>query len=162
MKSFIIKMSTVATIIVVAYSLWFLLTMLALKSWKPKHERNSTYGDMQKAKRLGVFVKELHYSVDSFKEPLDLKVFIEKGFRYGKYGDESDSTEIEPLATNYYPYSICFNRNPKEGIYIKMREDQEFKFESAQQYLERPVLYTTIIYEIFKSGKVVGELKVWQ
>ncbi|MGI8635339.1 MAG: hypothetical protein ACR2KZ_08040, partial [Segetibacter sp.] len=91
-----------------------------------------------------------------------LKVFIEKGFKYGEYADESDSTEIEPLTNNYYPYSICMNKNPKEGIYIQMRQDQEFKFESAKQYLERPVLYTTIVYEIVQSGTVVGELKVWE
>ncbi|MDQ6813251.1 MAG: hypothetical protein M3040_05920 [Bacteroidota bacterium] len=161
-KAFAIKMSTVAIIIVVGCTLWFSLPMFALKSWKPKHERNSTRGDMQKAKRLGVFVKELHYSVDGFKEPLNLKVFIEKGFKYGKYGDESDSTEIKPLTTSYYPYSICLNNNPKEDIYIRMREDQEFKFQSAKQYMERPVLYTTIVYEILQSGKVVGELKVWE
>ena len=153
--------SVFTTLIIIVFA-FFIAFQLSFTSWHTKPQRSSTQGDIVKAKRLGVFVKELHSSVSSFDKPLNLQVYIEKGFKYGEYGDDGyDREDIEPLTKSYYPYSICVNRNPAEGVYIRMREDQQFKFESAEQYLEQPILRDTVIFEIVQYGNVSGELKVW-
>lgn len=116
-----------------------------------------------KAQKLEVLVEPLSYKMDRYQDSLNLNVYIERGFRWGKWGEESYAPgEIEPLKNNSYPYSICFDNHPKKDLYIHLREDQQFKFESGRQYLERPVLRDSIIYELTRSGIVVGEMKVWE
>lgn len=116
----------------------------------------STKGDIVKSKKLGVFVKDLHYCVDSFTGPVNFTPYIEKAF---KYADEDDSTKIEVIQDRFGSYFIGFQ---KDAVGDGILETVNFHECAFMPCLKKPELKDTIIFNIKRFGYVVGKIRVWE
>jgi hypothetical protein len=137
------------------YPISFFLTVNFNNTATKYERRDYTNGDIIKAKELGVFVKSLHYKVDSFKGPVNFTPYIEKAFKYNK-----DSTKVQILEGDPYPYFIGFQRKAVKDAAVVMKKGQ-FEFSKGGPYLAKPVLNDTVIFEIKNSGIVLGKISVW-
>ena len=110
----------------------------------------------------GVFVKELHFKIDSFSGPsFQFEVFIEKAFTHG----HQSVNETILMADTKFPYSLSFNSRPRQEVGVFIRPNELNKFDSANAvwgFLKRPVLHDTVILEIRGEGLKYGLIKVWQ
>jgi hypothetical protein len=140
----------------VFYLIPFFITATFSKSRTSYERRDYTNGDILKAKKLGVFVKDLHYRIDSFNGPVSFTPYIEKAFEYSR-----DSTEVEFLKDEPYQYSIGFQRKAVKDAAVVLKKEQTFKSFQGLPYLEKPALNDTVIFEIKSSGVVLGKIKVW-
>src|SRR3569832_2084265 len=62
--------------------------------------------DIDESKKRGVFIKELHFRIDSFSGVIpNFRAYIERGFTYGRRSAE----ETVDLKNSNYPYQLCFN-----------------------------------------------------
>ncbi len=119
--------------------------------------RDFTYGDITNAKRLGLFVKDLHYKVDSFSEQINFHPYIEKGFKYG-----DDSTEIDSLKDTDYPYTVSFQRKAVKDAVVVINKEPTYQLRYGGQYLlKKPELEDTVYLQIKRSGVVLGLIKVF-
>jgi hypothetical protein len=116
----------------------------------------STKGDIGRSKKLGVFVKDLHYTVDSFTGPVNFYPYIEKAF---KYVDKDDSTKIEVVQDRSGSYFIGFQKN---AVADGLLETVNFHECAYMACLRKPELKDTIIFNIKRFGGVVGKIKVWE
>jgi hypothetical protein len=136
----------------------FLLPFFLVHSSPPEiKERDKfsfTKGDISKSKKLGVFVKELHYRVDSFTGPVTFTPYIEKAFKYL----DDDSTRIEVIRDKFGSYSVSFQ---KEAIGDGVLETVNYHECEYMPCLRKPELNDTIIFNIKRFGYVVGTIKVW-
>jgi hypothetical protein len=117
--------------------------------------------NMEDSKRRGVFVKELHFEVDSFQRDMKwFKPYLERGFKWGYIS--SDETVF--FVTDY-PYQIAFENNVKESIYPQYRDDQFVKFDSCnvnRGYFRYPHLKDTFILVLRGEGIKSGIVKIWE
>jgi hypothetical protein len=127
------------------------------KKWTYRNQSDS----MEDSKRRGVFIKELHFEVDSFTRNMGwFKPYLERGFRWGY-----NSTEETLFLVTDYPYQIAFQNNVKESIYPRFREDQLAKFDSSnvvRGYFKYPHLKDTMILVIYGEGINSGTIKIWE
>ncbi len=118
--------------------------------------------NIEDSKRRGVFVKELHFEIDSFTRNMEwFKPYLERGFKWGY----NSSDETVYLVTDY-PYQIAFENNVKESIYPQFRDDQLAKFDSSgdvnRGYFKLPHLKDTFILVIRGEGIRSGTIKIWE
>ncbi len=119
--------------------------------------RDFTNGDLIKAKKLGLFVKDLHFKVDSFKGIINFYPYIEKGFKYGE-----DSAEIKPLKDTDYRYTFSYQRKAVKDAVIVISKEPQYGLRYGERYLLKTTeLNDTIYLNIKRSGVVVGKVKVW-
>jgi len=127
------------------------------KKWK---YRVAT-ADIQESKERGVFIKELHFQVDSFSGKLEnFKPYIERGFKYGVHS----SKETIPLVGSDFPYQLCFSIRTSEKIGLLIQKDQLQKFDSSgaiRGYLRDPKLNDTVIVNIVGKDIHSGVIKIW-
>jgi hypothetical protein len=127
------------------------------KKWLYRKQSDS----IEDSKRRGVFVKELHFKVDSFQRNMDwFKPYLERGFRWG----HESSQETDLLITDY-PYQIAFENNVKESIYPHYREDQFVQFDSFnvnRGYFKAPHLKDTMVLVLGGEGIHSGTIKIWE
>ena len=92
--------------------------------------------DMNDSKKRGVFVKELHFELDSF--PADrfpgrlenFRVYIEKGFHFGH--ESEDETTL--LLNSNYPYQVSFDFKPPPNFGILIADGELKKFDSCNAH----------------------------
>ncbi|MBZ5858557.1 hypothetical protein [Flavihumibacter profundi] len=143
------------------FALGYISSFVGWYGYKKWRYRVST-SDIEESKKRGVFVKELHFQIDSFSGTLEnFKPYIEKGFKFGLHS----SKETIPLKNSNYPYQLRFNYRPSNEITILIREDELIKFDSANAswgYLKHPEITDTIILIIRGENVHSGNIKVWQ
>ena len=146
----------ITALILVRLMLPFFMPKPAPYEIPQREEISSTKGDILKAKKLRVFVKDLRYTVDSFTGPVNFSPYIEKAF---KYVDEDDSTKIEVSHDRFGSYFISFQENAVgDGIL----ETVNFHECAYMPCLRKPELKDTIIFNIRRYGYVVGKIRVWE
>lgn len=128
------------------------------KKWKYRVATS----DIDESKRRGVFVKELHFQIDSFSTTIEGFIpYIEKGFKYGRH-----SSEVTELLTNSnYPYQLSFNFRSSQKMGLMINEDQLMKFDSSGKvrgFLKQPFLKDTIVVQIIGEKIRSGIIKVWE
>ena len=118
--------------------------------------------DMKKSKERGVFIKELHFEIDSFAGKIDdFHAYIEKGFRCGQQSED----ETVLLTNTNYPYQVSFGYKRGTNFGILLKPGQEKKFDSCnstQVFLRYPNLRDTIIVDVFGVAKDEVTMKIWQ
>jgi hypothetical protein len=122
-------------------------------SWE---ETETTNGDVFRARKLGVYVKDLHYKVDSFNETMDFYPFIEKVFKYNRTGEE-----IETFKDIEFPYAVTYQPEPVKGAIVLLRKGQESKVRERRYVLREPKLKDTIFLKMIRAGVVIGHIKIW-
>ncbi|RYE50676.1 MAG: hypothetical protein EOP48_19365 [Sphingobacteriales bacterium] len=159
----VIKYTIISIIILVAAYL-FLGYFSSYVGWygyeKWKYRVGSV--DIAEAKQRGVFVKDLHFSVEGYSGDLyGFTPFISKGYRYGYH----TSKETIALTDSKFPYDLSFQykRNQKFGVLILKSELNKFdSSDSVWGYMEKPFLPDTIVLEI--GGENIpknARIKVW-
>ena len=131
-------------------------------TWKYRVHSNN----IEEAKNRNVFVKSLHYRIDSFQLKLDsIDPYIEMGFKFCRH--TMDETNI--IVGSKYPYQLSFNTKPKTWInIISIRRNELKKFDSSDGfccwgYLKEPHLKDTITLDIYSDSlKINGIVKVWE
>lgn len=117
--------------------------------------------NMEESIKRGVFVKELHFKIDSFSGPsFKFAVFIEKGYKYGRH----TVNETIPISGSDFPFQLMFPYRPNNAITVRIRKDQLQKFDSSNAswgYLKKPQLNDTIILDIMGENIHSGLIKVW-
>ncbi|MDQ6814745.1 MAG: hypothetical protein M3040_13490 [Bacteroidota bacterium] len=142
------------TVIFILRNLSAIHSVFAPADKKPKDKFSFTKGDILKAKKLGVFVKDLHYKVDSFTGPVTFHPYIEKAFKYV----DDDSIKIQLIKDRFGSYSLGFQ---KKAIGDGLLETVNFHECEFMPCLRKPQLDDTIIFNIKRFGYVVGTIKVW-
>lgn len=111
-----------------------LLGRYGYKKWKHRASTQS----IEESKARGVFIREVHYRVDSFNGPLGkFKPYIEQGLRYGRHS----SKQTMPLELTSYPYQLSFSYRPMGNVTILIKSEDLKKFDSANNswgYLRSP------------------------
>ncbi|GEO07883.1 hypothetical protein [Segetibacter aerophilus] len=142
-----------------------LICLLLYRSCRYSNTKRSTSyegrdflsGDITKAKKLGLFVKELNYKVDKFSGSINFHPYVEKGFIYGE-----DSTEIESLRNTDYPYTLGFQRHAVKDAVIVISKERPIHVNYYGQYLlQKPQFVDTFYFDIKSSGVTLGTIKVW-
>ena len=131
-------------------------------TWKYRVHSNN----IEEAKIRNIFVKSLHYRVDSFQLKLDsIDPYIEMGFKFGRH----TMNETNIIVGSKYPYQLSFNTKPKTWINnISIRRNELKKFDSSDGfccwgYLKEPHLKDTITLDIYSDSlKINGIIKVWE
>ena len=104
--------------------------------------------DITEAKKRGVFIKQLHFSVEGDTENLfNFIPFIEKAYTWG----HDTSEETVPWTNTNYPYQISFSYNRTSNFGVLITDTSLKKFDSSNAswgYLKQPVLKDTIVLEI--------------
>jgi hypothetical protein len=130
----------------------------AYEKWK---YRVSTIS-IDDSKRRGVFIKELHFEIDSFPDTIEnFHAYIERGFHYGHQSED----QTTPLLNSNYPYQLSFNfhATSKLGIYIRDSELKKFDSSNVNRgYLKSPNLKDTIIFYLGGENVSSGIIKVWE
>lgn len=119
-------------------------------------ETETTNGDVYRARKLGVYVKDLHYKVDSFNGSVDFYPFIEKVFQFTDRGDE-----IETFEYIEFPYAVSYKTEPVKGAIVLIRKGQERNVRDRRYVLREPKLEDTIFLKMIRDGVVIGNIKVW-
>lgn len=118
--------------------------------------------NIEESKQRGVFVKELHYQIDSFPDIIsNFKPYIEKGFHYG----HRSSSETIQLENSKYPFQLSFNFQvtSKLGLLLTDRELSKFdSFSNTKGYLKSPHLKDTIYVKLIGENIHKGVIKIWQ
>ena len=118
--------------------------------------------DIDESRKRGIFVKELHFQIDSFKGDVKgFRPYIERGFKYGHHS--SDVTV--PLENSNYPYQLSFNFRASEKMGLFIKESELKKFDSSninRGYLKEPDLRDTIVINLIGENIHSGIIKVWQ
>jgi hypothetical protein len=101
---------------------------------------------VNESKERGVFVKNLKYKIVAKSNvKLNLKCYIERGFKFGKYSP-SDTDKIG--LNDEKPYQ--FNYEEQEGAY-GIGTVNEVQYIYSDYYLQYPKLNDTLIFVIYKE-----------
>ena len=162
MKNVLKLLSLVILSLVIGYFvLGYLSSYFGWYGYKKWQYRVAT-SDINESKKRGVFVKELHFQIDSFKGDVhNFLPYIERGFKYGHHS--SDETVF--LQNSNYPYQLSFNfqTSAKMGLFIKESELKKFDSSNINRgYLKDPDLRDTIVINIIGENIHSGIIKVWQ
>jgi hypothetical protein len=122
-------------------------------SWQ---QTSTTNGDVIKARKLGVYVKDLHYKVDSFNGTVKFNPYIEKVFQYGDRNEE-----IETFEDIEFPYAVSYQTEPVKGAIVLIKKGQERNVRDRRYVLREPKLKDTIFLQMKREGLVLGNIKVW-
>jgi hypothetical protein len=128
------------------------------EKWKYRVSTTS----IDESKRRGVFIKELHFEIDSFPGAIyNFHAYIEKGFHYGHESED----QTTPLLNSNYPYQVSFNfqKTSKLRMYIQDTELNKFdSFNVNRGYLKFPNLKDTITFHLGGEKTNSGIIKVWE
>jgi len=163
MKQIIILIAIGIVIAITGYiALGYLSSYIGWDGYRKWEHRVGT-SRIEDAKKRGVFVKELKFTVENYAGSLGgFRPYIERGFKYGRHTSE----ETVPLTGSDYPYKLSFNKDSISGIGFLIRDSSLWKFDSADAcwgYLRTPELKDTILVDI--AGEHIprgGFIKVYQ
>lgn len=146
---------------VVLFALGYLNSYFGWYGYEKWKYRVST-GSIEESKRRGVFVKELHFEIDSFAGKIEnLHAYIEKGFHYG----HESEYQTAPLLGSKYPYQLSFNFQETSKLRIYITEEELNKFDSSnvnRGYLKSPDIKDTIRFYLAGENQSSGVIKVWE
>ncbi len=118
--------------------------------------------NIAESKERSVFIKELNFKIDNFRDLPDFKIYIEKGFKFGKHS--SKITDTAWLSQSNFPYQICFTQFPDTLVRVELSRIEQSKADSADTYslyLKKPDLPDTLILKV-SSHENEGVIKVWK
>ena len=150
------KVITLILIVILGViSFRYLSSYFGWYAYQKRKYRLST-NDINDSKKRGVFVKEVHFEIDSFPGNIEnFRAYIEKGFHFGHESED----ERFPLLNTNYSYQLIFNfpLSSKLGIFITETELKKFDSSSKLSgYLRLPKLKDTVtFYLVSEHGHVV-------
>ena len=130
----------------------------AYKKWKYR----AATGDINDSKRRHVFVKELHFKVDSFSGKIEnFHAYIERGFHFSHISQD----DTEPLNGSKYPFQLSYTFYNTSALGIMPRKSELKKFDSSDAiwgYLKSPILKDTVIVDLVGENIHAGIIKIWE
>jgi hypothetical protein len=160
-EAYIVIISVVVVFIAGLFGLGYLNSYFGWYGYEKWKYRVST-GSIEESKRRGVFVKELHFEIDSFPGTIEnFHAYIEKGFHYGHESED----QTTPLLGSKYPYQLSFNFHATSKLGIYTTEAELNKFDSSnivRGYLKFPNLKDTIKFYLNGENVSSGIIKVWE
>jgi hypothetical protein len=160
-KEYMILIIGILILVLGYFLLGYISSYIGWYGYKKWRYRVAT-ASIEESKKRRVFIKELHYEVDSFQGTLkDFRPYIEKGFKYGRHTSE----ETVPLKNTNYLYQLSFNFPPTGEISLHIKKDQLEKFDSSdlvRGYLKSPNLSDTIIVNINAENNKTGIIRIWE
>jgi hypothetical protein len=159
-ETFIVLLSIAIVFIAGLFALGYLNSYFGWYGYEKWKYRVST-GSIEESKRRGVFVRELHFEIDSFPGTIEnFHAYIEKGFHYGHQSED----QTTPLLGSKYPYQLSFNFQETSKLRIYITEAELSKFDSSninRGYLKSPDIKDTIRFYLIGGNKSSGIIKVW-
>jgi hypothetical protein len=127
------------------------------EKWKYRVSTN----DINESKKSGVFIKEVHFEIDSFPGKIEnFRAYIEHGFHYG----HESEFETLPWTKSDYPYQLSFNFPLSSTIVIFTDTSRLNSSDSAnffRIYLKFPRLTDTVVFNIEGEHSQTGIIKIW-